>query len=144
MDCWAFSSDQNWITHVCMKLRKVHMKWNGKLVLKCLGCYHIKQGVHMCCLYLLQRSHMSQTPNLVFKFLDSYKFYYPTSSCHGAIIKRTNQRHLIWGSQKRLYINIKTSQELRMLSRSQSDCKSLTLNVRIQVSQLVCNIRLCH
>ena len=31
----------------------------------------------------------------------------------------------------------KTSQELRMLSRSVSDCKSLLLNVMIQVSQFV-------
>ena len=31
----------------------------------------------------------------------------------------------------------KTSQELRMLSRSLSDCKSLTLHVMIQVSQFV-------
>ena len=29
----------------------------------------------------------------------------------------------------------KTSQELRMLSRSVSDCKSMTLNVMIQLSQ---------
>ena len=33
----------------------------------------------------------------------------------------------------------KTSQELRMLSRSLSDCKSLLLNVRIQISQFVSN-----
>ena len=33
----------------------------------------------------------------------------------------------------------KTSQELRMLSRSLSDCKSLILNVMIQVSQFVSN-----
>ena len=33
----------------------------------------------------------------------------------------------------------KTSQELRMLSRSVSDCKSLLLNVMIQVLQFVSN-----
>ena len=38
----------------------------------------------------------------------------------------------------------KTSQELRMLSRSVSDCKSLLLNVMIQVSQFVSNSQLCH
>ena len=37
---------------------------------------------------------------------------------------------------------IKSSQELRMLSRSLSDCKSLLLNVMILVSQFVSN--LCH
>ena len=37
-----------------------------------------------------------------------------------------------------------TSQELRMLSRSLSDCKSLLLNVMIQVSQFVSNSQLCH
>ena len=36
----------------------------------------------------------------------------------------------------------KTSQELRMLSKSLSDCKSLTLNVKIQVSQFVSNSQL--
>ena len=38
----------------------------------------------------------------------------------------------------------KTSQELRMLSRSLFDCKSLLLNVMIQVSQFISNCRLCH
>ena len=38
----------------------------------------------------------------------------------------------------------KTSQELRMLSRSVSDCKSLLLNVMIQVSQFIRNGQLCH
>ena len=38
----------------------------------------------------------------------------------------------------------KTSQELRMLSRSLSDCKSLLLNVMIQVSQFARNNQLCH
>ena len=37
-----------------------------------------------------------------------------------------------------------TSQELRMLSKSLSDCKSLLLNVMIQVSQFVSNSQLCH
>ena len=36
------------------------------------------------------------------------------------------------------------SQELRMLSRSLSGCKSLLLNVMIQVSQFVSNSQLCH
>ena len=38
----------------------------------------------------------------------------------------------------------KTSEELRMLSRSLSVCKSLLLNVMIQVSQFVSNSQLCH
>ena len=38
----------------------------------------------------------------------------------------------------------KTSQELRKLSSSLSDCKSLPLNVTIQVSQFVSNSQLCH
>ena len=38
----------------------------------------------------------------------------------------------------------KTSQELRMLSRSLSACKSLLLNVMIQVSQFIRNGQLCH
>ena len=39
-------------------------------------------------------------------------------------------------------VAIETSQELRMLSRSLSYCKSLTSNVMIQVSQFVnCHIR---
>ena len=38
----------------------------------------------------------------------------------------------------------KTSQELRMLSRSLSDCKSLLINVMIQVSQFVSSSQLCH
>ena len=37
-----------------------------------------------------------------------------------------------------------TSQELRVLSRSLSDCKSLTPNVMIQVLQFVSNSQLCH
>ena len=37
-----------------------------------------------------------------------------------------------------------TSQELRMLSRSLSDCESLLLNVMIQVSQYIRNGQLCH
>ena len=39
---------------------------------------------------------------------------------------------------------LKTSQELRILSRSLSDCKSLLLNVMIQESQFVSNSQLCH
>ena len=39
---------------------------------------------------------------------------------------------------------LKTSQELRILSRSLSDCKSLLLNVMIHVSQFVSNSQLCH
>ena len=38
----------------------------------------------------------------------------------------------------------KTSQELRMLYRSLSDCKLLLLNVMIQVSQFVSNSQLCQ
>ena len=38
----------------------------------------------------------------------------------------------------------KTSQELRMLSRSLSDYKSLLLNVMIQVSQFVSNSQMCQ
>ena len=38
----------------------------------------------------------------------------------------------------------KTSQELRMLSRSLSDCKSLTLNAMIQVLQFARISQLCH
>ena len=37
-----------------------------------------------------------------------------------------------------------TSQELRMLSRSLSDCKSLHLNVMIQVSRFASNRQLCR
>ena len=37
-----------------------------------------------------------------------------------------------------------TSQKLRMLSRSLSDCKSLLFDVMIQVSQFVSNCQLCH
>ena len=43
-----------------------------------------------------------------------------------------------------MYLYIKTSQELRMLSRSLSDCHLLTLNVMIKVSQFVSNSQLCH
>ena len=46
------------------------------------------------------------------------------------------------GVQNGLYT--KTSQELRMLSRSLIDCKSLLLNVMIQVSQFIRNGQLCH
>ena len=41
-------------------------------------------------------------------------------------------------------LKAKTSQELRMPSRSLSDCKSLLLNVMIQVSQFIRNGQLCH
>ena len=49
-------------------------------------------------------------------------------------------------SRKHIYIKFlfETSHELRMLSRSLSDCKSLTPNVMIQVSQFVSNSKLCH
>ena len=39
---------------------------------------------------------------------------------------------------------LKTSQELRTLSRSLSDCQSQTLNVRVQASQFVRKSQLCH
>ena len=42
------------------------------------------------------------------------------------------------------YMMFKTSQELRMLSRSLYDCKSQTLNVMIQVSQFVSSSQLCQ
>ena len=38
----------------------------------------------------------------------------------------------------------KTSQELRTLSRSLSECQSLTLKVMIKVSQFVRNTQVCH
>ena len=38
----------------------------------------------------------------------------------------------------------KTSQELRRLPRSLTDCESLFLNVMIHVSQFVSNSPLCH
>ena len=41
------------------------------------------------------------------------------------------------------WIKLKTLQELRMLSRSLSDCESLLL-VMIQVSQFVSSSQLCH
>ena len=64
--------------------------------------------------------------------------FYPQSE------KRRRQFLHPWdlGVQNGLYT--KTSQELRMLSRSLSDCKSLLLNVMIQVSQFVSNSQLCH
>ena len=40
--------------------------------------------------------------------------------------------------------HVETSQELRMLSRSLSDCWSLTLNAMIQVLLFVSNSQLCH
>ena len=36
-----------------------------------------------------------------------------------------------------IWTHLKTSQELRMLPRSLSDCQSLTLNVMIQIFQIV-------
>ena len=42
------------------------------------------------------------------------------------------------------HVTSQTSQELQMLSRSLSDCKSLTLNVMIQVLHFVSNSQLCH
>ena len=45
---------------------------------------------------------------------------------------------------KAMVRTMKTSQELRMLSTSLSDFKSLLLNVMIQVLQFVSNSRLCH
>ena len=46
--------------------------------------------------------------------------------------------------ETRIFVKKKTSQELRMLSRSLADCKSLTLNFIVQVSQFVSNSQLCH
>ena len=46
--------------------------------------------------------------------------------------------------KKRIFVKKKTSQELRMLSRSLADCKSLTLNFIVQVSQFVSYSQLCH
>ena len=43
-----------------------------------------------------------------------------------------------------LRLQLQTSQELRMLSRSLSDCQSLTFNVMIQVSHFVSNSQLWH
>ena len=47
------------------------------------------------------------------------------------------------GTNKYTFVK-KTSQELRMLSRSLSDCKSLAHNVMIEVSQFVSSSQLCH
>ena len=41
-------------------------------------------------------------------------------------------------------IKAKKSQELRMLSRSLSDCQSQTLNVMVRVTQFIRNSKLCH
>ena len=49
-----------------------------------------------------------------------------------------------WALFQNMTPYIKTSHELRMLSRSLSDCKSLLLNVMIQVSQFIRNGQLCH
>ena len=51
--------------------------------------------------------------------------------------------HKVWSLCTMRFV-LKTSQELRMLSRSLSDCKSLLLNVMIQVSPFIRNGQLCH
>ena len=53
------------------------------------------------------------------------------------------QNSITFNPQKSTFL-YKTSQELRMLSRSLSDCQSLTLNVMIQVSQFVSDSQMCH
>ena len=60
------------------------------------------------------------------------------SSILGSKIKHLSLEVFGFNSfQIHVEMNIQTSQELRMLSRSPSDCKSLLLNVMIQVSQFV-------
>ena len=58
----------------------------------------------------------------------------------GSFHKR-NQQHRIKQHRNQQH---KISQELRMLSRSLPDCKSVTLNVMIQVWQFVSNNQLCY
>ena len=61
-----------------------------------------------------------------------------------AKITSSNAWHLKGKNHFTKSFSIKTSQELRMLSRSLSECKPLTLSVMIQVSQFVSNSQLCH
>ena len=65
-----------------------------------------------------------------------------TNSFHG--FQRTFLCSHVWhGIEITIFFVLyykKTSQELRMLSRSPSDCKSLNLNFMIQVSQFVSNV----
>ena len=64
----------------------------------------------------------------------------PSQSCDALSDRTPEEQHTC----EKLALLKKTSQELRMLSRSLSDCKSLLLNVMIQVSQFVSNSSLCH
>ena len=56
---------------------------------------------------------------------------------HWEIIQSECKTNTSTNSNWNMYLYIKTSQELRMLSRSLSDCHLLTLNVMIKVSQFV-------
>ena len=54
-------------------------------------------------------------------------------------------RYIFLSSKFTIHLfSFKTSQELRMLFRSLSDCQSLIVNVTIGVSQFVRNSLLCH
>ena len=77
----------------------------------------------------LQKYHLFQLRNGTFFGL--YSIYAP---CHVFAYICANTRTSV----------LKTSQELRMLSRSLYNCKSLLLNVMIQDSQFVSNSQLCH
>ena len=61
--------------------------------------------------------------------------------CFSSPIFSRNGKPIVISHQ---FVSKKTSQELRMLSRSLTDCKSLFLNIMIQVSQFVSNSQLCH
>ena len=60
---------------------------------------------------------------------------------HFSTRNRANSLYPVHIQRDRLF---EKSQELRMLSRSLSDCQSLALNVMIQVSQFIRNRQLCH
>ena len=66
------------------------------------------------------------------------------SSYHLILLKLHPGPSLKSAAETRIFVKKKTSQELRMLSRSLADCKSLTFYVMIQVCQFVSNSQLCH
>ena len=106
-----------------------------------LSITYLQKAYLLWCLYkynivCFQQGHVSYI---------YFKVFFLTLSITISVFNRLTKSKITFTVMgNKMYFLVQTSQELRMLSRSLSDCKSLLLNVMIQVSQFIRNGQLCH
>ena len=111
-----------------LKISSAFSEQAGMYINNCYSLNYFKENY--CPLFLVEKNS---------KCLSNILSLIPEADTFNQELKKEVKK----GTNKYTFVK-KTSQELRMLSRSLSDCKSLAHNVMIEVSQFVCSSQLCH